>query len=392
MPLVSRTFPSHRTWLAVPLAAVLFGFVSSQPAAAKSLEWARCSGAPGVAPAEAIDGCTSLLNTPLVNQATNPQGRSFVLALRGPQYYLAQKFDQAITDFDAAIQLDPERAQPMHYRGLVYAAEGDLDRAISDFSRVISREPAFEPAYFRRGLAWYTKNDFEHAIADFDSAVSRDPTDELSFHYRGLSHSKKGETELAIADFNAALKLNPKDALAYYNRGNAFLAAKDTAHAMADYDQAIGLDGHDVRFLKARGNLKREGGDLDGAPADLDAALQIKPGDQKALLSRSSVYAAKGDRTRAEADYAAVVTAMLRQAMLYPDQAQEKREQGDVKVTFAIDRDGKVTSSAITGSSNHQLLDREALAMIQRAQPFPSPGLIGKDAEDFATTITFKLF
>ena len=61
-------------------------------------------------------------------------------------------------------------------------------------------------------------------------------------------------------------------------------------------------------------------------------------------------------------------------------------------VTFAIDRDGKVTSSAITAASNNALLDREALAMIHRAEPFPPPSTIGKDAEEFATAIKFKLF
>jgi protein TonB len=161
---------------------------------------------------------------------------------------------------------------------------------------------------------------------------------------------------------------------------------------LADYDQAVALDPRDTRFLDARGELRRSTGDLDGALTDLNAALQIKPADQKALLSRSSVYAAKGDHARSEADYAVVVTSLLQQSMLYPDEARRKREEGDVRVTFAIDRDGKVTSSSVTKPSNNALLDREALAMIQRAQPFPSPTTIGKDSEEFATTIKFKLF
>ncbi len=387
MPLFSR---KPITGLALPaalLAMVLLALAPAKVTAAESPEWEHCRGASGISQAEAIDACTSLLQA-----STNAPSRSFVLALRGRQYYLAAKYDQAIADFDAAIGLDPELPQPTHYRGLSYAAKGDLDRAVADFTRVIALDPGFSPAWFRRGLAYYNRNDFDRAIGDFDQSIARDPADGMSYHYRGLSHSKRGEIDLAITDFNEVIKRDARDALAYYNRGNAYAARNDATHALADYDRAIAIDPRDTRFLDARGELRRANGDLEGALTDLDAALKLKPADQKALLSRSGVYAAKGDHARSEADYAVVVTSLLQQSMLYPDAARRKREEGDVRITFAIDRDGRVTSSAVTKPSNNALLDREALAMIQRAQPFPSPALIGKDSEEFATTIKFNLF
>lgn len=368
------------------LAMVLFAFVLAKAGAAESPEWTRCRDVSGISQAQAIDACTSLLQA-----STNASSRSFVLALRGRQYYLAEKYDQAIADFDAAIGVDPDLPQPLHYRGLSYAAKGDLDRAIADFTKVIALEPGFAPAWFRRGLAYYGKNDFDHAIADFDQSIARDPADGLSYHYRGLSHSKRNEPGPAIADFNEVIKRDARDALAYYNRGNAYMARSDRAHALADYDHAVALDPRDTRFLDARGDLRRANGDLEGALTDLNVVLQFKPADQKALLSRSSVFAAKGDRAKSEMDYAVAVTNLLQQSMLYPDEARRKREEGDVRVTFAIDRDGKVTSSAVTTPSGKVPLDREALAMISRAQPFPLPALIGKDSEEFATTIRFKL-
>ncbi len=373
--------------LAGLLAIWLFALMPAKTIAAESPEWDRCRGGSGTSQAQAIDACTSLLQA-----STNAPSRSFVLALRGRQYYLAQKYDQAIADLDTAIGLDPDLPQPVHYRGLSYAAKGDLDHAVADFDRVIKLDPAFSAAYFRRGLAYYNKGEFDKAISDLDQAIARDPSDGTSYHYRGLSHGKRGEQELAIADYNEVIKRDAHDSLAFFNRGNAYSASNNRTQALADYDEAIALEPRETRFLTARAELRRASGDLDGALADLDTSLKLKPADQKALLSRSSVYAAKGDSVRSEADYAMVVTALLQQAMLYPDGARQKREQGDVRVTFAIDRDGKVTSSAIVTPSNNTLLDREALALIQRAQPFPSPSLIGKDSEEFATTIRFKLF
>jgi len=373
----------------LPLVAVGFvlaALAANPLAAAESRQWALCRGADGVTRAEAIAACSALLQEPA------KANRAMVLGLRGRQYYLAEHYDAAIADFDAAIALNGELPQPVHYRGLALAAKGETDRAIADFSRVIALDPSFSAAYFRRGLAYYSKNDFDHAVADFDHAIARDSTDGMSYHYRGLSHLKRGEAQLAISDFSEVIKHNANDALALYNRGNAYAANNDAPHALADYDRAVALDRRDIRFLKARAELRRSNGNLDGALADLDAVLQLKPGDRTALLDRSSVYAAKGEQEKSEVDYAAVVTARLQQVMLYPPGARDNHEQGDVRVSFAIDRDGNVTSSAVTAASNNALFDREALAMIHRAEPFPSPSLIGKETEEFATTIKFKLF
>jgi TonB family protein len=387
MPLFSRKSFADLRPLAALLAMALLALTPLRAIAADSPEWDRCRGDSGASQAQAIDACTLLLQA-----STNAPSRSFLLALRGRQYYLAGKYDQAIGDLDTAIGLDSELPQPVHYRGLSYAAKGDLDHAIADFSRVIKLDPAFSAAYFRRGLAYYNKGEFDKAISDLDQAIARDPADPTTYHYRGLSHFKRGEQALAIADYNEVIKRDAKDSLALFNRGNAYAANNDVPRAMADYDRAVALDPRDTRFLDARGELKRANGDLNGALADLDTVLQVKPADQKALLSRSRIYAAKGDAERSETDYAMVVSGLLQQSMLYPDEARQKRQEGDVRVTFAIDRDGKVSSSSIVTPSNNALLDREALAMIQRAQPFPSPSLIGKDSEEFATTIKFKLF
>jgi len=55
----------------------------------------------------------------------------------------------------------------------------------------------------------------------------------------------------------------------------------------------------------------------------------------------------------------------------YP--ARAHNESGVAQVEFAIDRAGRVLSSRITKSSGHAVLDQDALALIRRASPFPSP-------------------
>lgn len=56
----------------------------------------------------------------------------------------------------------------------------------------------------------------------------------------------------------------------------------------------------------------------------------------------------------------------------YPRAARQAHIQGVVMLHFIMDADGKVTSFEIARSSGRPVLDAEALALIQRAQPLPA--------------------
>jgi len=73
------------------------------------------------------------------------------------------------------------------------------------------------------------------------------------------------------------------------------------------------------------------------------------------------------------ATWQAQLVAWLERYKRYPRLAQEQRQQGVACLRFTIDRESKVISSQINKSSGFELLDDEVLALIQRAQPVPSP-------------------
>ncbi len=67
----------------------------------------------------------------------------------------------------------------------------------------------------------------------------------------------------------------------------------------------------------------------------------------------------------------------------YP--ADAHNQSGIAEVEFAIDRAGRVLSSRLVKSSGHALLDRDAVALIKRASPFPSPP--GDISDDLLTIV-----
>lgn len=57
----------------------------------------------------------------------------------------------------------------------------------------------------------------------------------------------------------------------------------------------------------------------------------------------------------------------------YPKIAQMRGWQGEAKVELLLDGDGKIKSKKITQSSGYETLDKQALEMVEKAQPFPTP-------------------
>jgi periplasmic protein TonB len=64
--------------------------------------------------------------------------------------------------------------------------------------------------------------------------------------------------------------------------------------------------------------------------------------------------------------------AQLNRFKQYPRAARQAHIEGVVMLHFVMDAQGKVLSFAITKSSGRPVLDSEALALIQRAQPLPA--------------------
>lgn len=57
----------------------------------------------------------------------------------------------------------------------------------------------------------------------------------------------------------------------------------------------------------------------------------------------------------------------------YPAAAQFRRQQGVPAVRFTMNRDGRIVSARLERPCGNDLLDGEALALLERAQPLPPP-------------------
>ena len=80
-----------------------------------------------------------------------------------------------------------------------------------------------------------------------------------------------------------------------------------------------------------------------------------------------------GLSARDNENYKALVFERLIAAKLYPAAARQRRAKGIALVNFMLDSAGQVAGVSLIRSSGDGDLDREALAMVKRAAPYPPP-------------------
>jgi protein TonB len=91
----------------------------------------------------------------------------------------------------------------------------------------------------------------------------------------------------------------------------------------------------------------------------------------------------------ADASYPGIVAARLARFKQYPREAHARGDQGTATVTFTLDGDGSVTQVILAKKSGFASLDRESLAMVRRAAPFPPTPTGGPMS--FTVPVDFKL-
>lgn len=154
---------------------------------------------------QTISSCTQLLRSGTLS------GSDLAVAYnnRGVGYLNKNLLDEAISDFDQALHVNPGYLAVYLERAVAYLEKGQADRAISDYTQALRISPNLADAYYKRGLVHQNMGQDDLAIADYTQALRIKPTNAVVYYYRGIAYHSKGHDDLASADFNQALRINP---------------------------------------------------------------------------------------------------------------------------------------------------------------------------------------
>lgn len=145
------------------------------------------------------------------------------------------------------------RSRPLWQRQQPISAETHLRRgyakyradqyqdAIADYDAAIDLKPDLAAAYYLRGTAKRSLGDYKAAIEDYDTAIDLKDNFALAYYFRGTIRSDLSEHFIAIQDYNKAIDANPDYAFAYLRRGIANYLLDRSWAAKKDWETALEL-------------------------------------------------------------------------------------------------------------------------------------------------------
>ena len=219
----------------------------------------------------------------------------------GKTKLLAGNMDDAIADLTTAIDGGVASVDTYILRGEAFMQTGDYRNAMADFDAVLERDPQNAVAYYDRSLLNTRLEDYAAALNDINNAMAVNATNPSPILQLRDLYAKRGQLNLwlknwegAVADYTNSLArpegtVNPS---VYAERAEAYTALGNYESAIEDYSSAVRviseqihgaptmaeremLSTNAMNYFEKSAALNLQLGNVDASRNDLESARTI---------------------------------------------------------------------------------------------------------------------
>jgi tetratricopeptide (TPR) repeat protein len=276
----------------------------------------------------AIAACTSVIASGDKSHSETAQAH----VARGVAYFKKGNYDQAIKDFDYAIELDPTNPFPFYDRGTVESSLGLYDKAIVDYSNAIQLNSTYASAFNNRCFAYNARaqaGDYDQAVRDCRSAIKLSPSQSNPYLGLGNALSNKGENEEALKQYDEAIARDANSAKAFLGRCNTNITIKKYDLAIEDCGRDIQIDPSDPIGWNNSCWVLAVVGQLDSALQHCNRAVELQR-DPYSLDSKAFTLLKMGSFDEAIANYNQALLLQPRRASSLYGRGYAKLKKGDI--------------------------------------------------------------
>jgi tetratricopeptide (TPR) repeat protein len=170
------------------------------------------------------------------------QKDSLILCYYGEILNNLKRYDESMTYFTKAYNVDPENIHVIIKRAITYYILQEYDNALLDLNRVIKLDSSNNIAYYYKGITYYTMENVNHALKAFEKCIELDPNDNLAkmiiYHLRGLSDNN---------DLNNIPNINDNISLLFM-KCKIDIKLNKYHEALSDLNRLFELDDEDISF------------------------------------------------------------------------------------------------------------------------------------------------
>lgn len=279
---------------------------------------------------------------------------------RGIAYHDIKQWNEAIEDFSQSLKLDPKKAAAYTMRGNCFKQLGNYEEAVKDYTNAIELQPNYKNALLGRALCYDRLSKYKDAVDDYSKVIELEKSNPSFswFYNRGVDYMELEKYKEAIQDFSKAYDLSKGSYIdAIYQRAQCYEMMKLKDCAIFDYLQVITEYSKHLQALHAVAYLFYEDRDYERACEMFGQVINLDPEDYNSHYNRGLCWMKLGKPEEAIRDFKATILvepefqkAYIQIARLqsklkkYKDSIQnytkalEFDEEPDVKATLYFER------------------------------------------------------
>lgn len=133
-------------------------------------------------------------------------------------------------------------AEDWYYEGMEFSNKGDFQNALSDFDHAISLNPEYPQAWQEKARSHFNLEQFEEALKVSNQTIRLSLNNSIAWRIKGNALFNLGRYDEALTSYNRTLELDPNDAEEWINKGTTLNRMQKNEDALIAFDDALAID------------------------------------------------------------------------------------------------------------------------------------------------------
>ncbi len=202
-----------------------------------------------------------------------------------------KRYDEALTVVAQLRQLKPKSVSPLVQEARIHALQENYEAALHNLDQAEKLEPDNVAVLLLRGTVYQQMDKNDEALADVEKALELQPELEPAKRLRAVLLAGTGKFDLAIEQLAELIKGDPKDLESLLQLAMFYQANEEPRKAIELYSEALEQDPKNPFALRGRADAYLSVGEHAKAIADYEKALEVDPENTGVLNNLAWVLA-----------------------------------------------------------------------------------------------------
>lgn len=221
-------------------------------------------------------------------------------------------------------------AEAHYFRANDFVTKGNMDEAITEYQKAVESDPTYADAIADYGTIASLKGDNQKAAELYQKAIALRPNDSLYRANYARVLTQLGRLDEAKSQLETAYTVNPKDKVVLAALASTLIKGQDPQSAATLLTEAVNVYPKDSELHDRLGYALAKTGKLDTALQHADTAVKLDPTSVSARMNLGSILLANGNVHEAAQTYKQVTDMAPKDANGHYFLSQSLEKSGDL--------------------------------------------------------------